>query len=69
MKMKLSQQLEHLRASVESEIQEYIEANNFYLEMHRKDYAANEQGQALLKLTSLAINISYEIDALKKHNL
>jgi hypothetical protein len=67
MDTRLSTKLEVVLSDIEDEIKKLLREKSFYLQLGRKDYAAYPEGQALVKLTSLAINLRYEIDALKKH--
>jgi hypothetical protein len=69
MDAKLSDRLESSLSDVEREIKLYLREKSFYLELRRKDYAAGIEGQTLVNLTTLAINLRYEISWLKKIGL
>ena len=66
MEGQLSTKLELLLLDVENEIRILLREKSFYLEFRRKDYAAGIEGQTLVNLTTLAINLRYEIAWLKK---
>lgn len=65
----LSAKLEIVLSDVEEQIKRLLHEKSFYLELRRKDYAACNEGQMLVKLTTLAINLRYEIDSLQKFDL
>jgi hypothetical protein len=69
MEHRLSTKLAQLLVDVENEINQYREEQAFFIDVRRKDYATSEQGHALQELTTLAINIGYDIEVLRKYNL
>lgn len=62
---KLSNQLILTLRKVEYEISRHIEDNKFYLEFKNKCWASCPQGQDLMALTILAVNLRYEIETIK----
>ena len=66
---KLSGKLESMLKEVEKEISKFLDDHAFYLEFKNKSWAACPSGQTLLALTTLAINLKYNIETMKKHGL
>jgi hypothetical protein len=66
---KLSDKLSLSLEDIEVEIRKFITTHEFYLDFCEKSWAACTAGQSLLAMTTLAVNLKYDIEKLKRYGL
>jgi len=66
---KLSDKLSLSLEDIETEIRKFIAAHDYYLDFSEKAWAACGAGQSLLAMTTIAVNLKYDIETLKRLDL
>ncbi len=61
--------IENTIKEIELEISSFIDKNEFYLNFKKKSWTSCIAGQSLLALTTLVVNLRYEVEILKKYGL
>jgi hypothetical protein len=69
MEQRYSDKLALVLKELETEISKFVRVNDFYLDFEDKSWAACTAGQALLAMTTLAINLKYDIETLRRFGL